>query len=164
MFFGSIRGRLAAITLLARNIGVLLGYVLFATVKYEHIPIISASIFIIFIILFIWQPNTPRYYIRNGQFEVRNSTLDWLKGIYFVSITLKQAVKSLRYYKGYIGKSESEDAAIQDEMERLKSVESEQKMQEKLRMSDFCKCVCYEKMCWTLNVTIVLILQQIGAP
>lgn len=70
IFVRSIRGRLAAITLLARNIGLLLGYVLFATVKYEHIPIIGSSIFIIFFILFVWQPNTPRYYIRKGQFKV----------------------------------------------------------------------------------------------
>lgn len=142
----SIRGRLSSMTMLARNIGVLIGYILGATVQYEYIPIISASIFIMFIILFIFQPNTPRYFIRKGQFQV--SSLIGNKS-YFPFITIpfcfswiwssKRAENSLKYYKGCKGKCALQNCAIHNEMERLKLVESEQKVQEKLRISDFCK-------------------------
>lgn len=131
-------------TLLARNIGVLLGYIFFATINYEYIPMISASIFIVFIILFIWQPNTPRYFIRKGQFQV--SILKFLfhrtelPSPFFIPFK-KRAENALIYYKGCKGKCVLENLAIHDEMERLKSVESEQRIQEKLRMSDFCKVI-----------------------
>lgn len=66
----SIRGSLASCTLLARNIGTLLGYVLGGTVDYNHIPFVSALVPIIFIILFAMLPNSPRYYIRKRKIEV----------------------------------------------------------------------------------------------
>lgn len=91
--FGSIRGRLASMTLLSRNIGILCGYIFGATIQYHYIPIISASIFIIFIILFTLQPNSPRYYIRKKQFEVSNSIFELI----FLSIVAIFLFSHLRF-------------------------------------------------------------------
>lgn len=105
---------------MARNLGTFLGYVLGATVDYAHIPLISALVPLIFIILFTLFPNSPRHYIRERKIE--------------------KAEAALKFYKGCTGKTPYENDAIQFELERLISVEREQKTEVKLRVSDFCKC------------------------
>lgn len=66
----SSRGRLGALTPLARNIGVLIGYIVGAVVKYEH----RSYIFIFFPIMYMFWlhalPNTPHYYMHRENYSV----------------------------------------------------------------------------------------------
>lgn len=66
----SIRGRLGSLTPLARNIGVLLSYIVGATVQYNIIPAIFIFIPILYMILLFLLPNTPQYYIRTENYQV----------------------------------------------------------------------------------------------
>lgn len=66
----SIRGRLGAFTPLARNLGVLIGYIVGAIVEYQH----RSYIFIFFPIMYIFWlnalPNTPQYYMHREHYSV----------------------------------------------------------------------------------------------
>lgn len=66
----SIRGRLGSSTQVVRNIGVLLGFIFGASVDYKTIPCISGILPIAFAIIFVMLPNTPRYYLQKGQYQV----------------------------------------------------------------------------------------------
>lgn len=59
---------------------------------------------------------------------------------------MQKAEESLKFYKGYIGKDPMEDDAIAMELERLRTVESEQKTTETLQMSDFCEWITAIKL------------------
>lgn len=54
------------------------------------------------------------------------------------SFPYQKAEKSLKFYKGYEGKSSEEDMAIIKEFEKLKAIMTEQKQAPKLRLADFC--------------------------
>lgn len=56
----------------SQNVGTLIGYVLGAGVQYNYIPFISSAILIVSLIIFIMIPNTPQYYLREGQTQVRS--------------------------------------------------------------------------------------------
>lgn len=75
MCFLSIRGRLGSIFLFFRNTGTLIGYILGASVEYEIIPCINVIIPIVFVVVFMMMPNTPQFYLRKGQIQVRNLIL-----------------------------------------------------------------------------------------
>ncbi|XP_055302943.1 facilitated trehalose transporter Tret1-like, partial [Sitodiplosis mosellana] len=62
-----IRGRLGSVTLVMRNIGILIAYILGATINYFQMPIVCVSVPIIFMILFLMLPNTPQYFLQRGQ-------------------------------------------------------------------------------------------------
>lgn len=68
--YSSIRGRLGTMPLILRNIGTLLGFVLGATLTYNAIPLICVCIPIVFGIVFIMIPNTPRFYLQRGHIHV----------------------------------------------------------------------------------------------
>lgn len=59
----SIRGRLGSISMFARNVGILIAYILASTVDYKYIPCICILTPIIFAISFTILPNTPHYYL-----------------------------------------------------------------------------------------------------
>lgn len=65
-----IRGRLGSIILFLRHIGILIAFVLGATVEYRHIPYICIIIPFIFAIFFFMLPNTPQYLLHKGQTQV----------------------------------------------------------------------------------------------
>lgn len=54
-------------------------------------------------------------------------------------IEMKKAEESLKYYKGYEGKTIDETMAINVEFERLKAIASEQEADKKFVFKDFCK-------------------------
>lgn len=66
-----IRGRLGSISHLARNIGILISYIIGAILDYQTTPCVFVFVPIIFAILFTFFPNTAQYYLRKGQFKVR---------------------------------------------------------------------------------------------
>lgn len=51
----------------------------------------------------------------------------------------QKAEKALKYYKGFKGKSEKEENAINYEFERLKSVAMKQKLNNKFQWSEVCE-------------------------
>lgn len=77
----SIRGCLGSFTPLARNIGVLIAYIVGATVEYEIIPVILIYIPILYMICLFLLPNTPQYYLKNDNVKVSYCFLN--RFIYF---------------------------------------------------------------------------------
>ena len=66
----SVRGRYGSITPLARNIGVLIGYVVGAVVEYEYRSYIFIVFPIVYLISVYYLPNTPQYYLHRENTEV----------------------------------------------------------------------------------------------
>lgn len=63
-----------------------------------------------------------------------------MSSLYWSNIAIFQkAEKALKFYKSYKGKEEVEDNAISKEIERLKMIASEQKTDDKINASDFCR-------------------------
>lgn len=66
----NIRGRLGSITPLARNVGVLIGYVVGAVVQYEHRPYIFVFFPVMYLFWLYSLPNTPQYYLHKEDYQV----------------------------------------------------------------------------------------------
>lgn len=71
----SVRGRLGSILPLARNIGVLIGYTVGATVRYEYRPYIFIVFPVIYLISVYTLPNTPQYYLQRENVEVFRTSI-----------------------------------------------------------------------------------------
>lgn len=69
----NIRGSLTSLSMLSWNIGALIAYILGAFVEYHYIPYICITMPIIFAVIFIMLPNTPRYYLAKGEIQVKQS-------------------------------------------------------------------------------------------
>lgn len=142
----SIRGKLGSFSHLTRNIGLLSAYIIGAVVEYKIVPCIFIFIPILFAILFSLLPNTPQYHLHKGNPSVmihlwnkRNYPVlrTWL--FFFCSYVQQKAEKSLKFYKGIKGDNIADQALFKAEFERLKSLANEQKVEENLQWSDFCK-------------------------
>lgn len=70
----SIRGRLGSTITLLVNIGILCGYIVGALVDYEYVPCIFVAVPLIYVVCFIFIPQTPQHCLRRGHIEV--SALD----------------------------------------------------------------------------------------
>lgn len=70
-----VRGRLGSFAQLGRNVGILIAYILGAFLQYKTIPCILVFVPIIFVISFSLLPNTPQYYLRKGENEVKMNDL-----------------------------------------------------------------------------------------
>lgn len=51
----------------------------------------------------------------------------------------QKAENALKFYKGYKGNTKEEVDALFEEFERLKAITNQQKIEEKIQISDFCK-------------------------
>lgn len=67
----SIRGRLGSLTPLFRNMGVLMGFAVGGTVKYQNIPAILIFIPILYMVFLFFQPNTPQYHLQTENIKVK---------------------------------------------------------------------------------------------
>lgn len=67
-----IRGRLGSITPLARNVGVLIAYIVGATVEYDIIPAILIYIPIFYMVFLFFLPNTPQYHLQTENIKVND--------------------------------------------------------------------------------------------
>ncbi|XP_055299426.1 uncharacterized protein LOC129567002 [Sitodiplosis mosellana] len=113
----NIRGRLGSIIQLSRNTGILIAYIVGAIVDYKYIPCIFIFLPLLYVLCFVFLPNTPQYYLRNDR--------------------VQKAQEALKYYKGYKGKTDAEINMFNIEFERMKSIAKEQQADEKLRVNDF---------------------------
>lgn len=102
---------------LSRHCGLLIIFIVGAIVDYHVVPCIFAFLPIVFLISFIFLPNTPQYHLQRG--------------------SLEKAEKALKFYKGYKGDSEQEKIALEKEFERLKLLAEERKKDDKIRFNDF---------------------------
>lgn len=69
----SVRGRLGSITPLARNVGVLIGYIIGAGVDYEYRPYIFVFFPIVYLLSVYTLPNTPKYYMQHDTYAVNKT-------------------------------------------------------------------------------------------
>lgn len=75
----SVRGRLGSILPLARNSGILIAFIAGALIKYEYRPYVFIFIPIVYLIWVYFLPNTPQFYLKNGNFQVSISQLYFKK-------------------------------------------------------------------------------------
>lgn len=136
----SIRGRLTSMAVLSMNMGISIAYILGAYVDFHYIPYVCVPIPIVFAVSFIFLPNTPRYHIRKGDIQVRQTKPIYsnIGGSMVEFLKFQSAKDALKFYKGYKGNDPLEDNAIVLELDRLKMVENEQNTAERLKLADFC--------------------------
>lgn len=68
----NIRGRLGSLTPLARNLGVLVAYIVGATVEYDIIPAIFIYFPIVYMVCLFFLPNTPQFHLQAENLKVRH--------------------------------------------------------------------------------------------
>lgn len=68
-FIYSIRGALGTLLSLVWTLGIVLGYVLASWMDYFLVPIVSAAIGLVFILIFVWLPESPDYLSHTQQTE-----------------------------------------------------------------------------------------------
>lgn len=83
-----IRGRLASSMMAFRNIGLLISFILGATIDYYTIPLIFIIFPIVFLIIFLTMPNTPQYHIQRGDTQVNYLSLNRLFNIQISDINM----------------------------------------------------------------------------
>lgn len=113
-----------------------------ATIDYQTVPLVFIPFPIVFLITFLMLPNTPKYHIQRGHTQV-NYLDDCLFNVHWSWIddfvNFQKAVKALKFYKGFQGKSKLEESALLKEFERLQLIASEREIETKIQASDFCK-------------------------
>lgn len=67
----SIRGRLGSLIQVTRNSGILIAYIVGAIVDYRHIPFVFIIIPLVYAVGFSFIPNTPQYYLKKNQIQVK---------------------------------------------------------------------------------------------
>lgn len=65
--FHRIRGALGTFLALTWNSGILLGYMLSSWMDYYHVPYVGAVISLLFVIIFMWLPESPDYLAHIGE-------------------------------------------------------------------------------------------------
>lgn len=70
MAFHRIRGRLGSISMLSRNVGMLICFIIGSTLDYHYTPCVFVLIPIVSSIIFVTLPNTPQYYLQRNQLKV----------------------------------------------------------------------------------------------
>lgn len=133
----NIRGRLASVSSLARNVGVLCGYIIGGLFSFENRPYISICVPIIYFIGICLLPNTPQYYVRKGDREVEKILLLPKIFRFLKNFFLQNAEKSLKFYKGCKGNTVAEKSFLNVEFARLELIAEEQKLNKKIRFGDF---------------------------
>lgn len=131
-----------------RNIGILVSYIMGATIDYYAIPCISIVFPVIFLVIFLMFPNTPQYHLQRNQTQVSHSKneLDhtfFSKSEPFTLFDFQKAESALKFYKGYKGNSKQEDEALSNEFERLKIIVNDRQSEEKVKLSDFSKLITH---------------------
>lgn len=58
-----------SVTLVMRNFGILIAYILGATIDYFQMPLVCISVPLVFMVLFFLLPNTPQYLLQKGNFK-----------------------------------------------------------------------------------------------
>ncbi|KAG8286839.1 hypothetical protein J6590_050826 [Homalodisca vitripennis] len=75
-----LRGFFGSFLILFINIGVLFSYVIGTYLKYNWLAICCMTVPVIFVLTFIWVPETPMFYWKNGQTNKAEQSLLWYRG------------------------------------------------------------------------------------
>lgn len=123
----TIRGTLCTILVLASNGGVLLGFIFGHFLAYEQTPRISIIFPILFLIFYSFMPETPYYLMHSNR--------------------LKDAERSLRFYRNVKEDSTTENKSFEYELTKLqyahvelKKQTNKEENQDKLKIKDFGMC------------------------
>ncbi|XP_023704096.1 facilitated trehalose transporter Tret1 [Cryptotermes secundus] len=76
----SIRGTLGSYLAIFGNIGVLFSYVIGSYTLYHDFAIICLSLPVLFLVTFLWMPETPIYLLRKGEVKEAKRSLEWFRG------------------------------------------------------------------------------------
>ncbi|XP_055858505.1 facilitated trehalose transporter Tret1 isoform X2 [Episyrphus balteatus] len=95
-----VRGTIGSFLVLSCNFGILIVFVLGNFLSYKAVPLILATLPVIFLIGVIFLPETPQYLMKSNKHEA--------------------AEKSLRYFRNYRRKSKEQNELFKDELEKLK--------------------------------------------
>lgn len=76
----SIRGTLGSYLAIFGNAGVLFSYVIGSYTLYHDFAIICLSLPVLFLVTFLWMPETPVYLLRKGEVKQAKRSLKWLRG------------------------------------------------------------------------------------
>jgi SP family facilitated glucose transporter-like MFS transporter 8 len=76
----SIRGTLGTYLAIFGNAGVLFSYVIGSYTLYHDFAIICLSLPVLFLVTFLWMPETPVYLLRKGQVKQGKRSLEWFRG------------------------------------------------------------------------------------
>ena len=76
----SVRGTLGSYLILFCNAGVVFGYLLGSVVSYYTFAYIAILIPVIYLVCYIWLPETPVYLINKGRNDDAERSLRWLRG------------------------------------------------------------------------------------
>ncbi|KAL0112234.1 hypothetical protein PUN28_011947 [Cardiocondyla obscurior] len=75
----SIRGMLASILVFSVNFGILLAYILGGVMSFRTFPLPVIALLIVFLVLFIFMPESPVYLVRRNRMNEAIRSLKWLK-------------------------------------------------------------------------------------
>ncbi|XP_062704726.1 facilitated trehalose transporter Tret1-2 homolog [Aedes albopictus] len=95
-----IRGLLGSTLVFSSNLGLLVMYILGASVPYHIVPYVLITVPVVFLIGFISVPDTPFHYMRQNKYQSSES--------------------SLKFYRGYSSERELVSVEFQQELLRLK--------------------------------------------
>ncbi|XP_068085312.1 facilitated trehalose transporter Tret1-like [Anabrus simplex] len=76
----NIRGMLGSLYILHYNGAIAFAYILGAFISYHNMLYVGVSFPLIFLCLFFWLPETPKYLLRNGRLEEATKSLRWFRG------------------------------------------------------------------------------------
>lgn len=93
----SIRGKLSSFSYAARNIGILIAYILGPLLPYKIVPCVYVTVPIVFVIWFAFFPNTPQFHLKQGNFQVSHFMKDNLRFCLndFVSLESRKCIEIL---------------------------------------------------------------------
>ncbi|XP_067009671.1 facilitated trehalose transporter Tret1 [Anabrus simplex] len=75
-----VRGVLGTFVTILCNSGIAVAYVLGSVLTYEEVCYVNVSLPVIFIALFFWLPETPKYLVYSGKIEEAKKSLQWFRG------------------------------------------------------------------------------------
>ncbi|XP_069693193.1 facilitated trehalose transporter Tret1-like isoform X2 [Periplaneta americana] len=76
----SVRGLLCSIAQVTCNLGILCSYAVGASGSYLALNITCLAIPVIFLLMFVWMPESPHYLISQNDVEGARKSLQWLRG------------------------------------------------------------------------------------
>lgn len=143
-FIRSVRGRLGSLMMLTANAGFLLSFVAGNYLEYHQIPYIGLAISILYLLVFIFFPETPQFLLKRKKEEARvTSTMrSYQKYLFNFVFHSQLAEKSFRFYRNIALGTELTDKRKTEwelmKIMNLKSTSNTTDTQKKVDWSDLC--------------------------
>ncbi|XP_055918187.1 facilitated trehalose transporter Tret1 [Eupeodes corollae] len=141
-----VRGTIGSFLVLSCNFGILIAFVLGNFLSYKAVPLILASLSVMFLISVIFLPETPQHLMKSNNYE--------------------GAEKSLRYFRNYGEKSKELNELLKEELEKLNESFMENKKVESthdsgpLELRDFTNPIA--RKAFTIGIALMALNQFCG--